>query len=85
VQALEQASADAAVARTAERAHSAICLCKVSLGDRLAAFIDGGGRKVGDWQATLNMVYVDFDEQRERFRNVNTLDDLRDLESFVRR
>ena len=75
---------DAAVARTAERAHSVICLCKVSLGEQLAAFIDKGGRKVGDWQATLNVVFVDFDEQAERFRNVNTLDDLRDMESFVR-
>jgi molybdopterin-guanine dinucleotide biosynthesis protein A len=84
VQALQQTNADAAVARTAERAHSVICLCRVSLGDQLAAFIDGGGRKVADWHAALNVVYVDFDEQVERFRNVNTLDDLRDLESFVR-
>jgi molybdenum cofactor guanylyltransferase len=83
--ALQSANADAAVARTAERAHSVICLCKVSLSDHLAAFIDGGGRKVGDWQATLKVVYVDFDAEPERFRNVNTLDDLRDLESFVRR
>jgi len=84
VQALEQAGADAAVARTAQRAQSVICLCRVTLGDQLAAFIHGGGRKVGDWQATLNVVFVDFDEQAERFRNVNTLDDLRDMESFVR-
>jgi len=85
VHALEQANADAAVARTAKRAHSVIFLCKVSLGDQLAAFIDDGGRKVGDWHATLNVIYVDFDEHAQRFRNVNTLDDLRDLESFVRR
>ncbi len=84
MQALQQANADAAVARTAERPHSVICLCKVSLGEQLAAFMEKGGRKVGDWQATLNVVFVDFDEQAERFRNVNTLDDLRDLESFVR-
>jgi molybdopterin-guanine dinucleotide biosynthesis protein A len=82
--ALQQANADAAVARTEQRAHSVICLCKVSLIDSLTAFMDGGGRKVGDWHATLKVVYVDFDEHPERFRNVNTLDDLRDLESFVR-
>ena len=82
--ALQQANADAAVARTADRVHSVICLCKVSLVDQLAAFIDSGGRKVGDWHATLNVVYVNFDEQPERFRNINTVDELRDLESFVR-
>lgn len=82
--ALQQANADAAVARTAERVHSVICLCKVSLVDHLAAFMESGGRKVGDWHATLNVVYVDFDERPERFRNVNTMDELRDLESFIR-
>ena len=71
------------MARTVERAHSVICLCKVSLLDHLAAFIDSGGRKIADWHAVLNVVYVDFNEQSERFRNVNTLEDLRDLESFV--
>jgi molybdopterin-guanine dinucleotide biosynthesis protein A len=61
-----------------------ICLCKVTLVEHLGRFIDGGGRTVGEWQASLNVVYVDFDEHPERFRNVNTLDDLRDLESFIR-
>jgi len=80
--ALQRANADAAVARTPGRVHAVICLCKTSLVDHLAAFMDSGGRKFSDWQATLSVVYVDFDERR--LRNVNTLEDLRDLESFVR-
>jgi len=83
-EALQTADADAAVARTDQRAHAVICLCKVTLVEHLGRFIDGGGRTVGEWQASLNVVYVDFDEHPERFRNVNTLDDLRDLESFIR-
>lgn len=82
--ALQQADAEVAVARTRERVHAVVCLCKVSVSERLAAFIEDGGRKVGEWQATLKAVYVDFDEQAEAFRNVNTVDDLRDMESFVR-
>jgi molybdenum cofactor guanylyltransferase len=82
--ALRQADAEVAVARTRERVHAVICLCKVSVTERLAAFMDRGGRKVGEWQATLKVVYVDFDEQEEAFRNVNTVDDLRNMESFVR-
>jgi molybdenum cofactor guanylyltransferase len=82
--ALQQADADAAVARTASQAHPVICLCKASLAGQLADFIDRGGRKVGEWQATLKLVYVDFDREAERFRNVNTLEELRELESFVR-
>jgi len=84
LEALQRAEADAAVARTAQQVHSVICLCRVSLLDNLAAFMDSGGRKASDWHATLNVVYVDFDEAPERFRNINTVDDLRDLEAFVR-
>jgi len=82
--ALQRADAEAAVARTGQRPHSAICLCKTSLVHRLAEFIQNGGRKVADWHATLNLVYVDFDEQPGQFRNINTLEELRDVESFVR-
>ena len=84
LEALQRAGADAAVARTAQHVHSVVCLCRVSLLDNLAAFMDSGGRKVSDWHASLNVVYVDFDEAPERFRNINTVDDLRDLEAFVR-
>jgi molybdopterin-guanine dinucleotide biosynthesis protein A len=84
LEALESADADAAVARTEQRVHSVICLCRASLLDHLAAFMDRGGRKVSDWHASLNVVYVDFDEAPERFRNINTVEDLRSLEAFVR-
>jgi molybdopterin-guanine dinucleotide biosynthesis protein A len=83
-QALSRERADAAVARTSDRTHSVICLCKVDLAPQLEAFIEGGGRRVGDWHATLKVAYVDFDDVPEGFRNVNTLEDLRELESFVR-
>lgn len=82
--ALVREQADATVARTADRTHSVICLCRVALAAQLESFIEGRGRRVGDWHATLKVAYVDFDDVPEGFRNVNTLDDLRELESFVR-
>jgi molybdenum cofactor guanylyltransferase len=82
--ALEKDDADAAVARTTEHVHSVVCLCKATLGERLSQFIAEGGRAVRDWHHTLRVAYVDFNEEAERFRNVNTLDELRELEAFVR-
>jgi molybdopterin-guanine dinucleotide biosynthesis protein A len=84
VESLEQSGADAAVARTTEHVHSVICLCRASLVEGLSQFITQGGRGVAEWHDTLHTTYVDFNEEAERFRNVNTLDDLRALESFVR-
>ena len=46
----------------------------------LAAFLEGGGRKIDAWYATLKVVEVLFDDQPEAFSNVNTLEELSALE-----
>jgi molybdopterin-guanine dinucleotide biosynthesis protein A len=78
---LERARADIAVARSGERRHSAFCLCRVSVLDRLTAFLDSGERKVEAWYASwANVAEVLFDDRADNFRNINTPEELRALE-----
>ena len=42
----------------------------------LAAFLDGGGRKIDAWYAALRTVEVAFDDEADAFRNINTADEL---------
>jgi molybdenum cofactor guanylyltransferase len=80
VTALERDDAEVAVARTHERAHPVFCLCRVTLRDHLTAFFEGGGRKVEAWYSSLRVTEVDFDDQADAFRNINTLEELAALE-----
>ena len=72
--------AEVAVARTSERAHPVFCLCRVTLLDHLTAFFEGGGRKVEAWYSSLDVTEVDFADQADAFRNINTLEELAALE-----
>jgi len=79
--ALERAHADIAVARSGERRHSAFCLCRASMLDRLTAFLGSGERKVDAWYASsANVSEVLFDERDDSFRNINTPEELRAFE-----
>jgi molybdopterin-guanine dinucleotide biosynthesis protein A len=42
----------------------------------LSAFLQGGGRKIDLWYASLRVVEVSFDDCAEAFRNINTRDEL---------
>ena len=84
-QALLIEDADLAVAVTGEgetrQAHPVFCLLKSTLLPHLTAYLEGGGRKVDAWYATLKVVEVHFDDEAA-FRNINTLEDLRKFESI---
>jgi molybdopterin-guanine dinucleotide biosynthesis protein A len=80
VGALERGNAEVAVARTRERAHPVFCLCRATLLDHLTAFFESGGRKVEAWYSSLRVTEVDFEDQADAFRNINTLEDLAALE-----
>jgi molybdopterin-guanine dinucleotide biosynthesis protein A len=80
VAALQRHDAEVAVARTSERAHPIFCLCRVTLLDHLTAFFEGGGRKVEAWYSSLDVTEVDFADQADAFRNINTLEELAALE-----
>lgn len=86
--ALFNAKAELAVASTMEmrqgqlckQAHPVFSLMKASLLPHLDVFLQNGGRKVDAWYASLKVVEVNFDDTAA-FRNINTLDELRQFES----
>ena len=75
---------DLSVARTGTQPHPVICLMRKRVLPHLGAFLDGGGRKVDAWYATLNVAEVAFDDCPLAFRNVNTLEELRAIEHAQR-
>ena len=79
-QALVAADAQLAVARTFDQPHPVFCLCRRELRPHLDAFLAGGGRKIDWWYASLKVVEVPFDDEEAAFRNINTRDELGQLE-----
>ena len=70
--ALHASAAQLAVATTEGRPHPVFCLCRRGLASQLADFLAAGGRKVGAWHSTLQVVAVPFDDNPAAFRNINT-------------
>lgn len=77
---LRQADADLAVAVTGGRQQPVFCLCRRELHTHLEDYLQQGGRKVDHWYATLRVVEVHFDDRIEAFDNLNTPEQLRELE-----
>lgn len=73
-------TADLAVAHTFDQAHPVFCLCRRAVLPHLDAFLTSGGRKIDRWYSTLKVAPVRFDDQEDAFRNINTRDELRELE-----
>lgn len=82
--ALEENDADLAVAVTGEgetrQPHPVFCLVRASLLPHLTLYLQDGGRKFDTWYSSLKAVEVHFDDENA-FRNINTLDELRKLET----
>ena len=73
--------ADIAVASSDENTHPVFCLMKKSVLPSLQAYIESGERRVSAWQKSQKYIEVDFSDCSEAFTNLNTFDDLADLES----
>jgi molybdopterin-guanine dinucleotide biosynthesis protein A len=73
---LEDAQAQLAVAHTFAQAHPVFALVSREVLPHLSAFLDGGGRKIDAWYATLRVAPVQFDDAADAFRNINTPDEL---------
>ena len=69
-------SADLAVARTGDQPHPVFALMKTSLLRNLEDFLVKGGRKIDAWYGSLKFVEVQFDDEADAFRNINTLEEL---------
>jgi molybdopterin-guanine dinucleotide biosynthesis protein A len=72
--------ADLAVAKTGTQPHPVFSLVRESLAGHLARFLQGGGRKIDAWYASLKVVEVSFDDEAEAFSNINTPEDLAEHE-----
>jgi molybdopterin-guanine dinucleotide biosynthesis protein A len=72
--------ADLAVAKTFDQAHPVFCLTKTELEPHLREFLQSGQRKIDKWYASLNVVEVQFDDNVDAFANINTVNELRQLE-----
>jgi molybdopterin-guanine dinucleotide biosynthesis protein A len=79
--ALLEHKAQLAVARTGDQPHPVFSLCRREVLGNLTRFLENGGRKVDAWYAALNHVEVQFDDQPEAFRNINTRQELAELGS----
>ena len=74
--ALLRDNAQLAVAKTLEQPHPVFALVRREVLPHLASFLQGGGRKIDAWYATLRIVEVPFDDDEAAFRNINTADEL---------
>lgn len=78
--ALEAAEADLAVAKTGDQAHPVFSLMRREVLPSLRQFLAGGQRKIDRWYAALKVVEVAFDDEADAFLNINTRDELTNLE-----
>ena len=69
-----------AVAKTGDQPHPVFALVRRDLLDHLTAYLNGGGRKIDAWYASLKVVEVGFDDEAEAFSNINTREELRSHE-----
>jgi molybdopterin-guanine dinucleotide biosynthesis protein A len=74
--ALERAGGQLAVARTFDQPHPVFALVSRGVLPNLAAFLEGGGRKIDAWYRALAVVEVSFDDEADAFRNINTAEEL---------
>ncbi|MFI3187183.1 MAG: molybdenum cofactor guanylyltransferase MobA [Methylococcaceae bacterium] len=75
-------SADVAVAFDGVRVHPVFMAIKTALRKSLQDYLVGGQRKVVSWLEQQNLVKVEFTNEAEIFRNINTLTELFELESL---
>jgi molybdopterin-guanine dinucleotide biosynthesis protein A len=68
------------VARTGTQPHPVICLMRKRVLPHLSAYLEGGGRKVDAWYATLKAAEVAFDDCPQAFRNINTAEELQAID-----
>lgn len=80
---LTSKNVDIAVAKTGNQAHPVFCLCRKSLLAHLTNYLQSGGRKFAAWYSTLNVVEISFDDKALAFSNVNTTQELRELENLL--
>ncbi len=82
--ALTKNNADIAIVTSHGNSYPVFCLCKKSVLPSLNNYLTRDGRKVREWQESLNHVYVDFSDCDDAFTNLNTQEDLNNLETKLK-
>jgi molybdenum cofactor guanylyltransferase len=77
--ALKTMDAELAVARTFDQPHPVFALVRRSVLPHLTRYLENGGRKIDAWYATLKTIEVAFDDEANAFRNINTVDELKQI------
>nr|WP_314365053.1 molybdenum cofactor guanylyltransferase MobA [uncultured Achromobacter sp.] len=83
VDAAQSAQAPMAYAMAGEQRHSACMALRPSLLPGLRAYLHGGDRKVGLWQARVGAVAARFDDAPHAFMNVNTPEELAEAQRYA--
>lgn len=83
--ALIENNADIAVASSEGHAHPVFSLCKKTVLPSLNQYLALGERRVSAWQKNLSYIEVDFSDDSDAFINLNTVEDLAELESKLLR
>jgi molybdopterin-guanine dinucleotide biosynthesis protein A len=65
-----------AVAKTGGQPHPVFALVRKEVLGNLESYLAGGGRKIDAWYAALKTVEVQFDDEADAFRNINTREEL---------
>lgn len=78
--ALLEHEAEIAVASVDSKTHPVFSLCKKSTLPSLTAYLEQGERRVSTWQKSQKYIEVDFSDCNEAFTNLNTIEDLAELE-----
>ena len=77
---LASANAQVAVARTGDQSHPVFCLMRRDVLASLQEFLGAGQRKIDRWYAALQVEEVAFDDEADAFLNINTREELGNLE-----
>jgi molybdopterin-guanine dinucleotide biosynthesis protein A len=77
----ENQNADIAVAFDGERIHPVFMAIKASLKDSLQAYLASGERKIDRWFEQHHWIKVDLSENPDIFLNINTLEQLAELDT----
>jgi molybdopterin-guanine dinucleotide biosynthesis protein A len=67
---------DLAVAKTGDQPHPVFSLVRSDVRAHLSRFLVEGGRKIDAWYSTLKVIEVNFDDEADAFRNINTVEEL---------
>lgn len=75
-----QQGADVAVASDGQRLHPVFLAIKTALKSDLEDYLARGKRKIHSWLTELNTTVVDFSDEPDIFTNINTLQELQQLQ-----